>query len=148
MFLLWGWSQIAQKDCGVSIQEDIQNPAGRGPEQPSVDHSRTFWLNDLHEFLPNSTIRWFCWYFVGCVDCFSSLGYIESALSIKFSLHVCFIDIWRKKSPAWKMGKLSSLNIYLNTAGFLNCSRDYSNGNVKQILFWKKASFFCCEIEL
>lgn len=48
------------------------------------------------------------------------LGHTESPLSITFYLHVCFIDIRRKKSPAWKMGKLSSLNTYLNTPGFLS----------------------------
>lgn len=27
-------AQVAQRDCGVSVLEDIQNPTSRGPEQP------------------------------------------------------------------------------------------------------------------
>ena len=42
----WTMEQVTQRDCGVSILGDIQNPAGPepGPEQPGlVDSALSIW---------------------------------------------------------------------------------------------------------
>lgn len=106
---------------------------------PLAHPTRDFGLKDLRNFFSKIIHSAFPLIFCGLLFKLDFSQHVSSPLwTLQFLFFfLCFTGIWRKKSPAWKMGKLFSLNKYLLRAGF-GSDGEFISRECKTSSIWKK----------